>query len=378
MPSEQITVPSQRDTKVPGLMPPLKDKATHITDLAKYSVPELTELRDRQKHMLANKYNCAFFFCIAIIDNVINLRSILKVLSDKGQRIQSLYNRILAELENRDEMSKAVSNFSELNIAENGKEAIANMEWHGKLEAFVHTKRIVSNDDPDETDPLKLLAQSRHSTRIVKVEDASADDVVSLITAADLEEIRSFKPEPTTVDTAVSDTLEPHALYMCSIERRHLNEVHREKFLPHKTTTSDVHSVTQEKKRQLAGGKHWENTAATPPPLRNGEVIALTLQDSIANQRRQIDLVKVYKRKLKLCYRINDVEYVLFSVNRTKPSRTSSAGPRPIVRQGTRRNVPVGRSGQSGRIQNVSRCGLGARRPRRVGGRGRRGRAGER
>lgn len=55
MPSETITVPSQRDTKVPGLMPPLKDKATHLTDLGKYTVPELIELRDRQKHMLANK-----------------------------------------------------------------------------------------------------------------------------------------------------------------------------------------------------------------------------------------------------------------------------------------------------------------------------------
>lgn len=55
MPAESITVPGPRQTKVPGLMPPLKDKATHITDLGKYSVPELIELRDRQKHMLANK-----------------------------------------------------------------------------------------------------------------------------------------------------------------------------------------------------------------------------------------------------------------------------------------------------------------------------------
>lgn len=55
MPTETISVPAPRNTKVPGLLPPLKDETTHITDLGKYTVPELIELGDRQKHMLANK-----------------------------------------------------------------------------------------------------------------------------------------------------------------------------------------------------------------------------------------------------------------------------------------------------------------------------------
>lgn len=55
MPADQIPVSAPRQMKVPGLMPLIKEKETHLTDLSNYTVPELTELRDRQKHLLANK-----------------------------------------------------------------------------------------------------------------------------------------------------------------------------------------------------------------------------------------------------------------------------------------------------------------------------------
>lgn len=210
----------------------------------------------------------------------------LKSLHDKGNRIKCLYERILVEIENRDELNKASEQFSTLNIAATGKEAITNMEWHGKYESIVKKEDVIANDDPDETDPLKLLAQSRHPTKVIKAAEIETEE--SLITPADIQEIQSFQEEQ-----KLNSKLEPHAIYMCSIEKRHSSEVHKEKFLPHKTTTSNVHSVQKEKKRQLAGGKHWENTAATPPVLRNGQVVALSLKDSIDNQRRQINLVKV-------------------------------------------------------------------------------------
>lgn len=228
----------------------------------------------------------------------------LKSLHDKGHRIKSLYDRIVLEMENRDEINKASVTFSELNIADKGKAVITNMEWNGKYEQLAEKEEVICNDDPDETDPLKLLAQSRHATKVIKAEEA--DTEVSLITPADIEEIQSFKREANHRNSQ----LEPHAVYMCSIEKRHSNEVHKEKFLPHKTTTSNVHSVQQEKKRQLAGvgGKRWENTSATPPVLRNGEVVALSLKDSIDNQRRQINIVKVIARSSQ--YSVSK-EYVL-------------------------------------------------------------------
>lgn len=55
MPTEHIPVAGPRQMKVPGLLPQIKEKDTHLTDLSKYDVPELIELRDRQKHLLANK-----------------------------------------------------------------------------------------------------------------------------------------------------------------------------------------------------------------------------------------------------------------------------------------------------------------------------------
>lgn len=219
---------------------------------------------------------------------MLTYRSRIRLLPDKGERIRSLYDRILKELVNRDKVNKASELFSVMNIAAKGKAAITNMEWLGKLGAPDDEEEVIGNDDPDEKDPLKLLAQSRHPTKIVKAEP---EVDASLITAADLEEIASFKIEKNSDDVS-AEPLEPHALYMCDIEKRHATETHREKFLPHKTTTSNVHSVAREKQRRPEG-KHWEVTAATPPRLRNAEVVSLTLQDSIDNQRRQIDIVKV-------------------------------------------------------------------------------------
>lgn len=253
---------------------------------------------------------------------------------DKGQRIKCLYDRILKELDNRDEVNKASEVFSELNIAAKGKAAINNMEWHGKYEGIPEKEEVINNDDPDETDPLKLLAQSRHPTKVITTEVASTD--MSLVTRADIEEIQSFQQ-----DEMKNSILEPHALYMCSIEKRHATEVHKEKFLPHKTTTSNVHSVKTEKNRPQVGGKHWENTAATPPVLRNGAVVALSLKDSIDNQRRQINLVKVVLQIIKALFKSFIICVFHPSTgNRTQTSRTTTPGAQRPHCEGACRNLP--------------------------------------
>lgn len=202
----------------------------------------------------------------------------LTKLADRGARIQLLYDRITKEIDSRNEMDEAAAFFSDLNIAEKGLKTVTQMEWNGgKANASGEQLTGVDSDDDAEeernVDPLKVIAQSRAQTKIVKVEKA----VPSLITAADLQEIKSFGVE-----------LDPHALYVCDIDK--LIDEKRKKFLPHKTTKSDVHSVAKEKGR--LHGKHWEVTAATPPMLRNSEAKVLTLKESIEIERKYKDDLK--------------------------------------------------------------------------------------
>lgn len=149
------------------------------------------------------------------------------------------------------------------------------MEWTGKYTTAATAVQLLdSDDDPDEEDPLKILAQSRMPTKMVTVLAAPT----TLVTAADVAEAHSF------------DQLDPHAVHMCAVEQRH--DTSHSKFLPHRTTKSDSHSVAHEKARTV--GKHWEVTAATPPQLRNAEAQLLTLQESIAVQHQQKEAFKVF------------------------------------------------------------------------------------
>lgn len=195
----------------------------------------------------------------------------------------------------RNEMNTAAKLFSELNIADKGKPALANMEWHGKYNGNFNNENAAldSDDDPDEVDPIKLLAQSRDTTKKVLIVEVEP----TLITANDLAEVKSFAENKVNgpVSSSAVHTeaephpLEPHALNMCDIEKRH--DKNKVKFLPHKTTVSNVHSIEKEKARKH--GKHWEITAATPPMMRNSEVKVLTLMESMAVQQQQKEALKV-------------------------------------------------------------------------------------
>lgn len=197
-------------------------------------------------------------------------------------------------MQDRNEMNTAAKLFSELNIADKGKPALANMEWHGKYNGNLNNEvaPLDSDDDPDEVDPIKLLAQSRDTKKVLIVEIEP-----TLITANDLADVKSFAEDKAKGSISTSDVnteaerqpLEPHALNMCDIEKRH--DKNKVKFLPHKTTVSNVHSVEREKARKH--GKHWEITAATPPMMRNSEVKVLTLMESMAVQQQQKEALKV-------------------------------------------------------------------------------------
>lgn len=173
--------------------------------------------------------------------------------------------------------------FSNLNIASKGIETLTSMEWNGKLNSGTHEQILLDSDDDDEdsaqaVDPLKIIAQNRDTKKNVAI----AKPEVSLITKEDLEEIKSFQKD--TVD------LDPHAIYICEKEKEHHGEI-KSKFMPFKTTKSDSHSIEKEKLRKF--GRHWEITAATPPPLRNAEAKELTLQESIELQTHQLKHLKV-------------------------------------------------------------------------------------
>lgn len=70
-------------------------------------------------------------------------------------------NKILEELEHKNEMEKAANLLSRLNIASEGKAAMTKLEWTGKYDDKNgrNITKIIELDSDDEDDPLKILAQ---------------------------------------------------------------------------------------------------------------------------------------------------------------------------------------------------------------------------
>lgn len=86
-------------------------------------------------------------------------RTFVLKLPDKGEKIKSFCNRILKELEHRNEVEKAANLLSKLNLASEGRAAMNELEWTGKYNEIKSTTKVVELDSGDEEDPLKILAQ---------------------------------------------------------------------------------------------------------------------------------------------------------------------------------------------------------------------------
>lgn len=196
-------------------------------------------------------------------------------------------------------MDQAAELFSELNIVEKGVKAVTQMEWNnGKMngdQVVVAADTLDSDDDEDEhPDPLKIIAQSRQ-TKLVKIVKPEK----TLITEADLAEINAMTAK--NVETNNSNSiphpveLEPHALLIINKDEEHNKGKTVKKFLPFKTTTSDVHSVEHEKERKH--GKYWEVTAATPPTLRNSAAKPLSMHESIELERQHQEKLREQMEK---------------------------------------------------------------------------------
>lgn len=225
-----------------------------------------------------------------------NFRFCLSKLPDKGERIRKLYENIVSEINARNEIDQAAEMFSELNIVETGMQTVTHMEWSGgKVNGgqLVVAADTLDSDDDDvdgHADPLKIIAQSRQ-TKLVKL----VKPPPSLITEADLQDIASIAAEKQTKhmangerveenSTKASIELEPHAINMMRKDKAFDEKcIMPTKYLPFRTTISDVHNVEKEKQRKH--GKHWEVTAATPPTMRNNAVKMIPLQESIETER---------------------------------------------------------------------------------------------
>lgn len=218
----------------------------------------------------------------------LHFRKRLSKLPDKGKRIIDLHEKVSKEIVARNDIEKAAQLFSNLNIATEGIKQMTKMEWNGKYEPNSNdVQTVLDSDDDDETDPLKIIAQSQDMKKKIKVIKPER----KLITDADLEEIKLSSIDNRKEEylaTKDSIQLEPHAIHLCDIESHHEN---RNKYLPYKTTKTNVHSTEAEKSRKT--GKHWEITAATPPPIRNREVKELSIQESIDIQKKQYTALKV-------------------------------------------------------------------------------------
>lgn len=252
-------------------------------------------------------------------------RKRLQQLPDKGRRIQDTYEKVLSEINRRDDVDAAANLLGELNIASKGKITLNNLEWHGRSKAddSSHVDDVLDSDDEQEMDPLRIIAQGTMHERQVKV----LPPPETLITAEDLRDIASFQPGTDSPDSALVDhslpsngsgkdlsetisaeiieidvaklkekhlpetTLDQHAQYLIDKTEVQVTKKEREKFKPFRTTVSNVHDPSKERARKK--GKFWEVTAATPPLIQHKEIQLVPLTESAMLQVDYMQKVKV-------------------------------------------------------------------------------------
>ncbi|OAD59731.1 hypothetical protein WN48_08526 [Eufriesea mexicana] len=254
--------------KIPGDLPPLSKKESqgYIEDLRNKQKNELEELLERQNKILSNK------------------TFVLK-LPDKGEKIKSFCDRILKELEHRNEVEKAANLLSKLNLASEGKAAMNELEWTGKYNENKTTIKVIELDSGDEEDPLKILAQpTGYGVHKKKITHLPPEE--SLIKPEDLAEIESFKIKA-----------DEHITYIVNKVEKSLEDKDNKKkpFKPYKTTKSNVHDPEKEKQRKR--NKHWEVTAATPPLIVHGAAKIINLNESLKIQKEQAETFQKIQAK---------------------------------------------------------------------------------
>ena len=99
------------------------------------------------------------FYSVTLCLFIIFIRSFISKLRDKGKKIKDFREKIVREIERRNEVEEAARLLSKLNIAKDGKSAMNQLEWTGKYSENDMGEKIVELDSDDEEDPIKILAQ---------------------------------------------------------------------------------------------------------------------------------------------------------------------------------------------------------------------------
>lgn len=214
--------------KIAGTLPTPPNTQTdgNVVDLHSRSLGDLVELRRRHLKLLNNK-------------------SFIAKLPDKGARIRIFYEKIVAELVVRcgeDETKRMLEMFDRFSVQD--------LEW-----------KNVTN-----------------YSNYLNLKDEGPKEV--------------------------QQTTKPYPLLSQMLQTNVPNVQTRNIFKPYKTTVSDVHDPEKEILRKK--GANWEVTAATPPPIVHGPTKLLTLEESIKLQKDYNEYLKTIQatqaeEKLRRC-----------------------------------------------------------------------------
>lgn len=233
------------NNKVPGILPPPPKSEIDgkITNLSSKTVPELLELRDRQRKLLSNK-------------------PFIAKLADKGAKIQAFHDKILLELKAKHNEEQTCELFDRLKLSDTDKQSVQNIEWEGKIGSKDNIY-LDSDDDSEPEDVLHILSQNTAQEKRIKVLEPEKP----LITAEEL--------------IAIGEA--PHVKYIVEKSEIQAKPKTTGQFKPFKTTISDVHRPEKEILRKKH--KNWEVTAATPPPILHSPAKVLNLEESLKLQK---------------------------------------------------------------------------------------------
>ena len=231
--------------KIPGILPPPPKTEIDgkVADLSSKNTAELCELRDRQLKLLNNK-------------------PFISKLPDKGAKIQAFHDKIVKELKAKQDEEQACLMLDNLKLSGVDKNVVQQVEWVGKMEAK-NESYLDSDDDSEPEDVLHILSQTTALEKQVKV-------------------LSPEKPLITTEDLLKIGEL-PHVKYIVDKTEVKPKPKSTGNFKPYKTTTSNSHNPEKEILRKKH--KHWEVTAATPPPSVYGPAKVLSIEESLKLQK---------------------------------------------------------------------------------------------
>lgn len=229
--------------RIPGILPPPPKTEIDgkITDLSSKTVPELLELRDRQLKLLNNK-------------------AFVNKLADKGAKIQTLHDKIIQELKAKQDEEQACRLLDNLTLHSVDKQSVQNLEWKGKTDKS--DTYLDSDDDSEPEDVLHILSQTTAHEKTIK----TLPPEKPLVTPEDIDKIEELS----------------HIKYLVEKTESNTKPKSTGNFKPYRTTKSDVHNPEKEVLRKR--NKHWEVTAATPPPIIHGPAKVLSLDESLKLQ----------------------------------------------------------------------------------------------